>query len=282
MNTPFVIVGLQLDLAPKDNLSLICDAVRAAVKEQSPVDMVLISELATVGVGTASAEPLPSKTEGVYCALAKELGIWLLPGSLYSSSDDGIFNTVSVINPTGDVVTRYHKIYPFYPYEVGVAQGVELGLFDVPGVGRFGIANCYDIWFPELTRALTIEGATIILNPVFTNTNDRDIEVAIVRATAAQQQCYVVSVNGAAPLARGCSLAVDPHGTVTHQLTDAAGVMRVEIDVKEVARSRERGVRDLGQTLKSYRDSDLSLAHYKTGHTGTVLTSLGALKKPQE
>jgi hypothetical protein len=77
-------------------------------------------------------------------------------------------------------------------------------------------------------------------------------------------------------------LAVDPHGTVTHQLTDAAGVMRVEIDVKEVARSRERGVRDLGQTLKSYRDSDLSLAHYKTGHTGTVLTSLGALKKPQE
>ena len=279
MRTPFVIVGLQLDLAPKDNLSRICDAIRGAVKEQSPVDMVLVSELATVGVGTASAEPLPSKTEETYRALAKELGIWLLPGSLYAKTDDGIFNTVSVINPTGDVVTRYNKIYPFYPYEEGVAQGVELGLFDVPNVGRFGIANCYDIWFPELTRALTLAGATIVLNPVLTNTNDRDIEVSIVRATAAQQQCYVVSVNGAEPFAKGCSLAVDPHGTVTHELTDTAGVMRVEIDVNEIARSRERGVRDLGQTLKSYRDSGMSLAHYKTEESA-VLTALGALKKP--
>ena len=69
-------------------------------------------------------------------------------------------------------------------------------VFDVPDVGRFGLSICYDMWFPETTRQLTSQGVEVLLHPVLTGTTDRDAELAIARATAAQFQCYVIDVNG--------------------------------------------------------------------------------------
>ena len=127
-----------------------------------------------------------------------------------------------------------------------------------------------------------MKGVEVILNPVLTNTDDREVELAIVRSTAAQQQVFVVSVNAAEPFCKGYSLAVDPHGVVTHQLDDKPGVMRIELDISQVSRSRQRGLLDLGQTLKSFRDSKMSLDHYRNGQHGPVLSRLGPLKKPDK
>jgi len=42
------------------------------------------------------------------------------------------------------------------------------------------------MWFPETTRQLTSQGVEVLLTPVLTGTTDRDAELAIARATAAQ------------------------------------------------------------------------------------------------
>ena len=65
----------------------------------------------------------------------------------------------------GEVVGRYDKIFPFYPYETGVTGGDEFLIFDVPDVGRFGITICYDMWFPETSRTLAVQGVEVILHP---------------------------------------------------------------------------------------------------------------------
>jgi hypothetical protein len=57
--------------------------------------------------------------------------------------------------------------------------------------------------------------------------------------------------------------------------------MPVEIDLDRVRRERERGVRGLGQTLKSFRDRPVDFPVYqRSGPTETYLHSLGAVVKP--
>src|SRR5262245_60503047 len=136
--TPFAIAGLQLELPAEDNLARIAARIDATLDTFPWVQLILLSELATFGSSTAYAQPLPGPAEDAYRALAAKHKIWLVPGSLYERVGDGIYNTASVIDPRGEVVHRQRKLFPFLPYEADVAAGTELGVFDIPGVGRFG------------------------------------------------------------------------------------------------------------------------------------------------
>jgi len=214
------------------------------------------------------------------CALAKHYGIWLLPGSLYEHADGVIYNTTPVINPDGIVVARHRKIFPFTPYEVGVAPGNTWTVFDVPGVGRFGVLICYDLWFPETTRSLACMGVEVILHPVLTGTIDRDIEMAIGRASAAQNQLFIFDVNGCGVGGNGQSQVIAPTGEVLYRAGRAEEVIPFEIDLDRVRRGREVGLRGLGQPLKSFRDRTIEFPAYpKTDANMEHLLKLGPLQK---
>lgn len=253
----FSIAGLQLSLPKGNSLSYIEKAVANTRKKYPWVDMIVLSELCSFGPETKYAEPLPGVTENFYRHLAKEHGIWLIPGSLFEKRDDKIFNTTSVINPKGEVVDRYRKIYPFYPYEKGVTSGDRFVVFDVPG-GRIGLAICYDLWFPEVSRELSCRGAEVILYPTLTGTIDRPQELVLAQATAIQQQSYVFSINASGDYGNGQSIVVDPEGKVLYQAKNDEEIMPLEIDFSHVRRVRERGTCHLGQTLKSFRDNPMN------------------------
>lgn len=278
--THFAIAGLQLDLASANNLDLVMNKTRAALARFPWVQMVVVSELAICGSRLATAETLPSATEDKLCALAKQLGIWFVPGSIYEKSGDNVYNTAPVINPAGEVVTRSRKMYPFYPYEKGVTAGDSICVFDIPEVGRFGLSICYDMWFPENSRAMISEGAEVILHPTLTNTQDRDVERSITRATAAQNQCYVIDVNGAGKQAWGQSLLVGPEGDVIHAAGSDEEIMLIEVDMSRVRRTRERGILGLGQPLKSFRDAAHRYPQEGMANRSTYLDTLGPLSVP--
>ena len=147
---PYAIAGLQLNVSGRQsNLDHVCDRIEMLMHLYPWVQMVVLSELATFGGWTGHAMPVPNDVEARYRSLAAKHKIWLIPGSLYESTDDKIYNTAPVINPDGEIVTRYRKMFPFMPYETGVAWGTEFCVFDVPDVGRFGVSICYDMWFPR-------------------------------------------------------------------------------------------------------------------------------------
>src|SRR5262245_18880486 len=172
----FSIAGLQIDTAATNNVESMLDEL-ALVKQRFPwVQMVMFGELNAFGAKTMHAEPLPSATERAFRDAARLNNVWLLPGTVFERDGASIYNTASVINPQGEVVLRYRKMFPFLPYEAGVTGGDRPGVFDVPGVGRFGVSICYDMWFPESVRALACAGAEVILHPSLTNTIDRDLE----------------------------------------------------------------------------------------------------------
>ena len=278
----FGIAGLQLAYAPGDNLARIAGEIAAVAKRFPWVRMVMTGELCGFGAGPEHAQCMPGDAESFLCAVAREHGLWLVPGSLYERRDGAIFNTTPVIDPQGRVVARYRKIFPFAPYEHGIAPGKEFVVFDVPGAGRFGISICYDMWFPETTRSLASLGAEVILHPTMTNTIDRDIEVAIARASAATNQCYFIDVNVAGDLGIGGSVICGPGGEVIHQAGSGREVMAVEIDFRYLRRCRERGWNGLGQPLKSFRDNPVVYPAYNAGRADSAaLSRLGRLERPQ-
>ncbi len=248
------------------------------------VQMVLFSELAPFGPLTRFAQPFPNPVLHAFCEDARRHGIWLIPGSLFEKTEDGrIYNTSAVINPAGEIVAKYRKMFPFRPYESEVEAGTDFCVFDVPHVGRFGLSICYDIWFPETTRQLTSQGVEVLLHPVLTGTSDRDAELAIARATAAQFQCYVFDVNGLGAGGVGRSCVVDPSATVIHQSAGQEDMFPFEIDLDLVRRQRETGMRGLGQVLKSFRDRPTDFPVYdRTTGTDAFLHTLGPLSMPMK
>lgn len=174
-------------------------------------------------------------------------------------------------------------MFPFRPYEAGIEAGKEFCVFDVPGVGRFGLSICYDIWFPETTRQMTALGAEVLLHPVLTGTTDREAEISIARATAAQFQCYVVDVNGLGAGGVGRSLVVDPTATILHQSAGQEDMFPIEIDFDMVRRQRETGLKGLGQVLKSFRDRSADFPVYdRNAGADAFLHTLGPLEIPSK
>lgn len=206
--------------------------------------------------------------------------VWLVSGSHFEQVDGKIYNTASVINPEGVVVARHRKLFPFLPYEQGVSSGSEFVVFDVPDVGRFGVSICYDMWFPETSRQLAAMGAEVIIHPTLTSTIDRDVELSIARATAATNQCFMVDINGVGDVGNGRSVIVGPAGDVLYQAGTSEELIPIEIDLDRVRRSREVGLRGLGQPLKSFRDSAVRFPIYH-GETREYLETLGPLARAE-
>lgn len=281
--TRFAIAAIQMRLAQTgSNLERMARLLDMAMKRFPWLRMAVFSELAVHGAELCSAEELPGPSEQEFCRLAAKYGIWLLPGSLFEKSQGCIFNTASVIDPAGTVVARYRKLFPFRPYEAGVTGGQDFCVFDVPGIGRFGVSICYDSWFPEVARTLTAMGAEVLLQPVLTDTIDRDVELAIARATAAQFQAYVVNVNGAGSGGVGRSCIVDPSGHVLHVAGNEEAIIPLELDLAKPRHEREWGVLGLGQVLKSFRDRTIDFKVYdRASGIDMPLQSLGPLSMPR-
>ncbi len=278
----FGIAGLQLATSPSGkNLPMVGSAVAHVAALFPWVRMIVLSELAAHGPSPAHAEPLPGPSERALQELAKRHDLWIVNGSMYELSEGKIYNTCSVIDPTGKVVVRYRKMFPFRPLSAGVTAGTDFEVFDIPGVGRFGLSICYDIWFPEHARTLVCMGADVILHPVMTATIDRDVELAITRSTAAVNQCYVFSVNGAGYGGVGRSMVVGPDGEVVHQAGEGHEIFPVEIDMERVKASRVRGLLRLGQPLKSFRDAPVTFDVYAPDSPlRASLDALGPVEKP--
>jgi deaminated glutathione amidase len=279
--TPYAIAGIQMYLKNASNLEAMKTRIEITMHHYPWVNMVLFSELACFGPLLHHAQPLPGSAEEMLQELARKHQIWLVNGSMYERKEGAIYNTTSIISPDGSVIGRYSKMFPFMPMEQGVAAGTEFLVFDVPEVGRFGVLNCYDMWFPETSRQVTAMGAEVILHPVLTHTIDRDVDLAVAHATSAMMQCYVFDINGLGAGGNGHSAVFDPSGRALFRGDVCEQIIPIEIDLEQVRRQRKNGIRGLGQLAKSFRDRPTEFPVYAQGFDRSYLDSLGPLQQPR-
>jgi predicted amidohydrolase len=190
-------------------------------------------------------------------ALAAELNVWLVPGSVLERAESGVvYNTMVVFAPTGELAASYRKVFPWRPVET-CEPGAEFVTVPIGDVGPVGLTVCYDAWFPEVSRQLSWMGAELLLNVVLMTTGDRAQEVVLAQANAIVNQVLVASVNAAAPRGQGRSLLVDPQGRILAAAVGAEPtVLAATIDLDEVRRTREHGTAGVTKPWSQFVETD--------------------------
>lgn len=205
----------------------------------------------------AMAEPLDGPRVTGLRDLARDLGVWLVPGTVIERGPEGqLFNTLPAISPDGEIAAAYRKIFPWRPFEP-FDPGRELVVFEIQGVGKVGLCICYDLWFPEIIRNLAWLGAELILCPSATSTRDRAQELILAQANAIQNQVFVLNSNAAEPSGTGESILVDPQGTVVFKSpSESASVLTATVDLDQVTITRKYGTAAINRMWSQTRPGD--------------------------
>jgi deaminated glutathione amidase len=201
----------------------------------------------------AGAEPLDGPSLTAARAWARELGIYLLAGSIAELGEgEKASNTSVLIGAEGEDFAVYRKIHMFDVDAGGVSYreseherpGSEIVTAPL-GQSIAGLGICYDLRFPELFRILAVRGARLLTVPsAFTAATGRDHWEVLLRARAIENQAFVVAPNqvGEAPPhfdSFGHSAIVDPWGTVLAVARDEECFVAAELDLAGQDRVRE-------------------------------------------
>jgi predicted amidohydrolase len=186
-------------------------------------------------------------------ALAAELSIWLLVGSLTLKTDsDRIANRSFLIAADGSVQASYDKIHMFdatlpdgnvIRESSAYCPGARAVTADTPW-GRLGLTVCYDLRFPQLYRSLAKAGARYLTIPSsFQRATGKDHWQPLIQARAIENACFVFApaMCGEHPGNRstyGHSLVVDPWGKILADGGEAPGIVYADVDPQRVDKVR--------------------------------------------
>jgi predicted amidohydrolase len=186
---------------------------------------------------------------------AAKHGIWVHLGSLAVLREDGkLANRGYVIDGSGEIRARYDKIHLFdvdlptgesWRESAAYAPGERVVAVDTPW-GRLGLAICYDLRFPDLFRAMSDAGASMLALPAaFTVPTGKAHWHVLVRARAIESSCWVIAAaqsgtheDGRATY--GHSLVIDPWGDIALDMGEANGLGYAEIDAAKTSDVRMR------------------------------------------
>ncbi len=186
---------------------------------------------------------------------ARDHGVWVHLGSLAVRREDGRFaNRSFVIDPEGTIRARYDKLHLFdvelpggevWRESAAYAPGDTASVVDTPA-GMLGLSICYDLRFPDLYRALSDAGATILGVPAaFTRLTGAAHWHTLLRARAIEAGAWVVAAAQTGEHADGRttyghSLVIDPWGEVLLDMGEAAGLGFATLDPERLAAARSR------------------------------------------
>jgi len=245
---------LPVSADPGVNLRRVHDALGEAAA--GGAELAVLPEATMVRFGAdlrAAAEPL----DGPFCAglaeAAKETGVALVAGVFEPAPDGRVYNTAVVFDGDGDLVASYRKLHLFDAFTQResdlVAPGSAVVVTTLAGV-PVGVQICYDIRFPELTRALAVDGAALVTVSAAWQAGlfKEEHWVTLLRARAIENTVWVAAVGQVpdpddkptrAPTGVGRSMLIDPLGVVRADLGPSPEVAVVNADMSLVEAVRK-------------------------------------------
>lgn len=193
------------------------------------------------------AEGHPAITR--FSALAKELGVWLLAGSIsILLPEEKLYNRSLLFDAKGNIVAQYDKIHLFdvdlptgeRHRESNVVKPGDRAVIAETPWGKVGMTICYDLRFAALYRTLAQAGAKILAVPAaFTVPTGKAHWHTLLRARAIENGAFILAPaqcgthhNGRTTY--GHSLIIDPWGVILAEGGDETGIFMADLDMNAV------------------------------------------------
>lgn len=142
------------------------------------------------------AETIPGPPTEFYSGIASANGIVLVT-SLFEKRAPGLYhNTAVVFDKDGSIAGKYRKMHipddPAY-YEKFYFTPGDLGFEPIQtSIGKLGVQVCWDQWYPEGARLMTLKGAEILIYPTAIGWESTDTP----EEKARQLEAWVISQRG--------------------------------------------------------------------------------------
>ena len=211
------------------------------------------------------AETENGMTVQFLAGLAKDLQCFIVGGTIPERDGAAIFNTAFVFDRKGEIIAKHRKLHLF---DVDIPGGVSFQESAVLSAGnqvttfatefgRFGLAICYDIRFPEVFRLMAEDNVTAVIIPAAFNLTTGPVHWGLLfKARAVDNQVYMLGVSQARNdqaeyHAYGHSIVVDPWAEVCWEADENEGLGIVTLDSERVDQIRT------GLPLLQHRRLDL-------------------------
>ena len=241
---------IQMDAAfgmPRENFEKANRLLEQAAQTQP--DVIVLPELWNTGFFPKEnlyemADDYASETRTLCAIFSAEHNVNVLAGSVTEHRRNRLFNASYAFDRTGSTVGRYDKTHLFSPMgeNLSYTQGDHLGSFQFDGV-KCGVVICYDIRFPELTRALAIKGLDILFVVAQWPVQRLEHLHALAKARAIENQCFVCVCNGCgqAPGTTfgGGSCVFSPTGKALATADGSERILTTELDLSVLPALRE-------------------------------------------
>jgi len=235
------------------------NAVRMIEKVSAEgADLAVLPEMFCCPYENSYFRPFSEKEGGpVWKAMsnaAEKYGIYVAAGTIPEHEGDRIYNTAYVFDRKGKQIAKHRKMHLFdidieggqyFKESDTFTPGNVVTVFDTE-YGRMGLAVCYDIRFPELSRLMAAEGAQVIIAPgAFNMTTGPAHWELHFRGRAVDNQVYTIGVAPARDMdfsyhSYGNSIIASPWGDVVGRMDEKEGYMLREIDLDYVGKVREQ------------------------------------------
>ncbi|HJR59990.1 MAG TPA: carbohydrate-binding protein [Vicinamibacterales bacterium] len=197
------------------------EEVAAAHRPDVMVFGEMLNVIGAPGTFDAKAEAVPGPSTDVMAGVARAYSVNVVFGIL-ERHDRFLYNTAVLLDRSGNLVGKYRKVQlPLSEVSAGVTPGDNVPVFEAD-FGRVALLICQDTSFPEPTREAAIQGAEMLLVPIWGG------KQSVVHARAIEHSMYV-----AASGYDYASEVVDPLGTVLDAVKTLgqAGVAVATIDL---------------------------------------------------
>ena len=173
------------------------------------------------GTFDANAETVPGPSTDFVAAIARAQHVNIAFG-MVERVGDALYNTAVLLDRNGSLIGKHHKIQlPLQDASAGLTPGDAVTVFDTD-FGRVALLICQDISFPEPAREAALQGAELLLVPIWGG------KTTLVHARAME--------NGIHLAASGYDYAsevIDPLGNVLASVapTGGPGAAVAEVDL---------------------------------------------------
>ena len=241
-------IQMQVTRSKEENIRRACRLIRQAAGQGA--ELAVLPEMFCCPYENSAFRPygeaLGGPAQQAISALARELGLWIIAGSVPELEDGRVYNTSFVYDSAGRQAARHRKMHLFdIDVEGGqsfresdtLSPGRDITVFDTPW-GKMGLCICFDLRFEELARIMTLQGVKAIFVPAaFNMTTGPAHWELLFRQRAVDNELFTIGTSpsraeGESYVAWGHSIVCDPWGSVLHQCGagEAVTVTTLQLD----------------------------------------------------